>query len=634
MSSVKRAGAGLLGALVVAVVLGLGLLGPRAGLSQQAPAGESGKGSSPTVGGPTPAGGVALYTKYCAQCHGDKGDGHGIAAPVLRPMPRDFTSGKYQIRSTETGNLPTDDDIRRIIQRGIPSTAMPAFAEALNDDQIDQLAQYVKTFSPKFKSQPAGKLVPIPKDPGYKADQVEAARKVYQSIGCARCHGDEGRGDGPSAPTLKDDWGQEIRPADLSRPWTFNGGATREDIFRSISTGLNGTPMAGFASALTDEQRWSLVDFVTSLAGGPDRIGKADYGTIVVAQKVDGPLDLAKGTKLFADAKPALFPLLGQIIQPGREFAPGVIAVQARAVYNADNVALLLTWHDIHADTSGNNGPDFELPEQEEHPGPEVSAPAGGGQTTTDPFAEEESGGGAAAAPAKPASADPFAEEEAAPAAKPTPAKPAAGAAGGGDSSFWGEPGGGGAAAAASAAEAGGSEFSDAVAVQFPRTLPDGVRRPYFIFGDPQDSVELWFVDLAHPQKAELWEGKGTQDLNPGEGMAPEVRATYDHGEWQVLMLRKRDVGHGVSFPDDTFVPISFSVWDGFYRERGNKRALTTWYNLYVPPAEKPSPWVPMAKAAGAVLLLELVIIGLARRRARRVSRAGVAAPAMGTERL
>src|SRR5581483_63816 len=123
--------------------------------------------------------------------------------------------------------------------------------------------------------------------------------------------------------------------------------------------------------------------------------------------KMDGPLDLGKGTKLFDKAQPALFPLLGQIIQPGRDFAPGVIAIQAQAVYNADDVALLLTWHDIHADTTGNNGPDFELPEQEEHPG--LSPAVSGGGQAPDPFAdvEQQGAGTAAAAPAK--SADPFA---------------------------------------------------------------------------------------------------------------------------------------------------------------------------------------------------------------------------------
>jgi mono/diheme cytochrome c family protein len=591
--------------------------------------GESGEGSGPTAPGPQQAqltGGAAVYAKYCAQCHGANGNGRGIASPLLMPAPRDFTSGKYQIRSTATGNLPTPDDIKNVILRGIPGTGMPGFQEVTDVvDDLDSLVAHLQSFSPKFQNAKPPEMIPIPKDPGYNADQVDAARKVYTSIGCAGCHGDEGRGDGPTAPTLKDDWGQQIRPADLSRPWTFNGGGRREDIFRSISTGLNGTPMAGFASALSEEQRWQLVDFITDLAGG--KTEEAPYASLVVAKKVEGKLDVAQGAKLFEGAEPALFPLLGQIIQPGRAFQPATIAVETRAVYNADEVALLVTWHDIRADEQGNNGPDFELPEQEDHPGlaPAVSG-SGQAPTPTDPFAEEEQGS-ATSAP----SADPFADEEVSPASTPaTPnegqpsadpfAEEEAGTAGGAEG------------AAAAAESAGAGQFSDAVAVQFPRQLTDGVRRPYFIFGDPQNPVELWFVDLANPGKAELWEGKGSADLQPGEGETPEVHASFSKGEWSVILKRSRNAGRGIAFPDDTFVPVAFSVWDGFHGERGNKRALSAWYNLYLPPAETPSPWVAMAKAAGVVLVVELLVIFLVRRRARR--RAAMPAPSAATARV
>jgi hypothetical protein len=62
---------------------------------------------------------------------------------------------------------------------------------------------------------------------------------------------------------------------------------------------------------------------------------------------------------------------------------------------------------------------------------------------------------------------------------------------GAGDGDFWGE-----ASAAAAAAPASGAEFSDAVAIQLPAQLPTGIRKPYFLFGDAQNPVDLWFVDL------------------------------------------------------------------------------------------------------------------------------------------
>jgi mono/diheme cytochrome c family protein len=545
------------------------------------------------------ASGSQLYTKYCAQCHGEAGDGRGVAAGVLRPAPRDFTSGKYQIRSTPTGALPTDDDLRRVIRLGIPGTAMPGFQD-LSDEQVDELVERIKAFSPRFARGPAPEPLELPEDPGFQEGRVEEARRVYEQIGCAGCHGKEGRGDGSSAPTLRDDWGQWVRAADLSRPWTFNGGASRADIFRSLSTGLNGTPMAGFQSALSDEQRWMLVDFIQSLAGGSTEPG---FDNLLIASAVDGELDVTRGKALFENAEPALFPLFGQIVQPGRNFQPTVVAVEARAVYDADEVALLVTWHDIRAERGGNNGPDFELPAEEERPGLSAApAPEQGG----DPFADEEA-------------ADPFAGEEAAE-ADPFADEEVAGAdTGGGEADPFAEDAEGEAEGTATAPE---DEFSDAVAVQFPRVLPDGVRRPYFLFGDEQEPVELWFVDLAAPDRVELWEGRGSAGLEPAEGITPEATAGFADGEWSVIYKRKRNAGTGITFPDESFVPVAFSVWDGWDRDRGNKRALTAWYHLYIPPADQPSPIAPMARAAGIVLLIELLIVGLARRRARRTSAA------------
>ena len=587
---------------------------PGTGPSRDAP------GTGPAIDA-AGAGGGQVYAKYCAQCHGDRGDGRGYAAPYLRPAPRDFTSGKYQIRSTPTGALPTDDDIRRVIRNGIPYTAMPAFPD-LTDGQVDELVQVLKGFSPKFASGAAPEPLELPNDPGYSEDRIEEARKVYQQIGCAGCHGQEDRGDGPSAPTLRDDWGQVVRAADLSRPWTFNGGATREDVFRSISTGLNGTPMAGFQSALSDEQRWLLVDFISSLSGNRTTAG---YANLLVADPVDD-VDLASA-ELFAEAEPALFPLFGQIVQPGRNFQPAVIAVEARAVFDDDEVAVKVTWHDIRADRGGVNGPDFELPEQEEHPGLATAPAAAPGGRPADPFADDEDAGGDPFADEEqaPAAADPFAdEEEAAAAADPFADEEQAA----GTDPFAEDEEGAPAAGGARMPPPGATEFSDAVALQFPRELTEGVRRPYFIFGDPQNPVELWFVDLSNSDTAELWEGRGADQLEPGEGVTPEIQAAYENGAWSVTYKRQRNAGSGIAFPDDAFVPVSFSVWDGTAGERGNKRALSAWYHLYLPPGEQPSPVGPMATAAGGVLLLELLVIFLARRRRRR--QAAVTVPAAG----
>ena len=211
--------------------------------------------------------GKNLYLKYCSQCHGDKGDGEGYATPHLMPRPRDFTTGKFKVRTTPNGALPTHQDLVNIIRRGMPYTSMPAWP-TLSDQDVSNLAYFIKTFSPDFSNpENVPKPVPLPSAPNASTESIALGKKLYEESGCVKCHGTLGRGDGPSASTLKDDLGHPIRAADLAQNWTFRGGSSREDIFRTMSTGLNGTPMPSFLEALKPEERWAITDFILSLSG-------------------------------------------------------------------------------------------------------------------------------------------------------------------------------------------------------------------------------------------------------------------------------------------------------------------------------------------------------------------------------
>ncbi len=212
--------------------------------------------------------GKNLYLKYCAQCHGEKGDGVGFATSHLYPRPRDFTTGKFKVRTTPNGALPTHQDLVNIIRRGMPYTSMPAWPN-LSDQEVSDLAYFIKTFSADFSNaESVPKPVELPSAPAATPESIEVGKKLYEEIGCVKCHGALGRGDGPSAPTLVDDLAYPIRAADLAQRWTFRGGSSREDIFRTMSTGLNGTPMPSFSDALPPEQRWAISDYIVSLSGG------------------------------------------------------------------------------------------------------------------------------------------------------------------------------------------------------------------------------------------------------------------------------------------------------------------------------------------------------------------------------
>ncbi|MEO6214198.1 MAG: c-type cytochrome [Vicinamibacterales bacterium] len=495
--------------------------------------------------------GKKLYLKFCAQCHGEKGDGEGYATPHLRPRPRDFTTGKFKVRTTPNGALPTHQDLVNIIRRGMPYTSMPAWP-ALSDQEVSDLSYFITTFSAEFSNaENVPQPVPLPSAPAAAKESIEIGKKAYEETGCGKCHGTLGRGDGPSAPALMDDWGQPIRPTDLAQSRTFRGGSSREDIFRTMSTGFNGTPMPSFLDALSAEQRWAITDFILSLSEGSG----PGYSNLVVAKHVQDPIDLAKGAASFESAPAAQFPIVGQIMQPGRSFHPPATSVTVRAIYDAESIAILVRWHDMSAQKTGTNGLSLVVPPEEEEAAPAPAGPA--------PGAAEQPGG------------DVFGEVEAAPATL-------------------------------------ASEFSDAVAIQIPSQVPAGARKPYFIFGDGQNAVDLWFFDLARPDPLQFT-GRGSGDIAANDTGDLTGVASYDQGEWSVIFRRPRRATSGAAFTPGEFLPIAFSVWDGFSRERGNRRGLTIWYSLYVEPEMMPSAVGPMVRTALIILAIELAVIGWVR---------------------
>jgi cytochrome c len=493
--------------------------------------------------------GKQTYLKNCAQCHGEKGDGEGYATPHLLPKPRNFTTGKFKVRTTPSGALPSHQDLVNIIRRGMPYTSMPSWPN-LSDQEVSDLAYFIKTFSADF-SNPESVPQPLqfPSAPTVTSESIELGKKLYEETGCLKCHGTFGRGDGPSAPTLMDEWGYPIRAANLTQRWTFRGGPTREDMFRTMTTGLNGSPMPSFSDSLAPEQRWAITDFITSLSGSDD----PRYTNLVVAKPSLDPIDLAKGVASFESAPVARIPIIGQIMEPGRAFHPPTTSVTVQAIYDAESIALLVRWHDVRADKEGTAGPSLAVPPEEEEARP---------------------GAGAAGAPA--AADDPFADPTAAAAVAPP------------------------------------SEFNDAVAIQIPSQVPTGARKPYFIFGDAQNSVDLWFFDLARPDPLQFT-GRGSADISVNDTGDLTGVASYDQGEWSVVFKRPLRATSGAPFTPGEFLPVAFSVWDGFSRERGSKRGLTAWYSIYVEPQVVPSAIGPMVRTALLIFVIELAVIGWVR---------------------
>jgi cytochrome c oxidase cbb3-type subunit I/II len=208
--------------------------------------------------------GKALYQRYCIGCHGPSGDGQGENAPYVDPKPRDFTMGLFKCRSTPSGSIPLDSDLFETIKRGVDTSAMPSWAPLTDHERADLVA-YVKTFSKRFQTEQADPPVEIPAETPTTPISVQRGGELYQNLKCWECHGQTGRGDGPSAPTLVDSKGNRIPPYDFTSATRFKCGDSDRDLYRIFMTGLDGTPMPAYVAWLKPEQAWDLVHYLRSL---------------------------------------------------------------------------------------------------------------------------------------------------------------------------------------------------------------------------------------------------------------------------------------------------------------------------------------------------------------------------------
>lgn len=212
--------------------------------------------------------GKAVYDAHCVECHGESGHGDGPAAPFLHPHPRDFTLGKYKLRSTETGSAPADADLIRSVRQGVYGTAMPSWDRVLPDADINDVVAYLKTLAPQFASE-TPKAIDAAVNTPSSPESIERGKNVYAKLQCGKCHGDDGRGSGAVTRTFEDEWKQPMTAADLTEPWTFRGGGTSRDVFLRFRAGMTGTPMPSFADAASDADLWDLANYVLSIGRKP-----------------------------------------------------------------------------------------------------------------------------------------------------------------------------------------------------------------------------------------------------------------------------------------------------------------------------------------------------------------------------
>ena len=574
MKNSLRLKAGALLTTAFGVILVSGITGGVTSAADTLPAGFKTGALAPEPSADMIEAGKRVYFTKCVWCHGVDGAGDGPGADRLWPRPRNFNQGTFKIRHTASGELPLFDakkpvpgqnDLFETVTHGLPGSAMPSWEGILTDEQRLQVLSFVTTQlvkDRKFTDQKSesqtilqmGDLKPI-------APTEESLKKGAELVvekKCVECHGADGRGDG-NAFNLKDDWGFSIQPANWHKCWNFRG--SRQDpynvknIFRTFSTGVNGTPMPSFADNTTVEERWHIANFVNSLCereadGTPLSIDlltdKPKVNFVLSSGVVEGEISADPENEMWTKRARRIIAMGGQITHKPRNFVNRIDDMWMKSVYNDTHIAFMFQWDDRTKSVAEGKLPwpptsvNIDVKEQDPKTGEEGSIAMHQNNYTV---------------------------------------------------------------------------YNDAVAMETAvkwKELPAPIKPRYLFGSNEQFPVDImkWEADGSlRAFKGTGWD-KDFEQRDNYEESSKLLFSEWKNGRWTVIIQRPMGNKKDQDYDEDTFfemgqyIPTVFFAWDGHNGDAGRKMAVSAFYYTFLePPTPREAYIYPIAIAVGVVLL-------------------------------
>jgi DMSO reductase family type II enzyme heme b subunit len=518
--------------------------------------------------------GKRVYFTKCVWCHGVEGSGDGPGADRLWPRPRNFNQGTFKIRHTASGELPLFDakkpvpgqnDLFETVTHGLPGSAMPPWEGILTEEQRLQVLSFVTTqlvkdrkfTDTKSESQTVLQMADLKPIPANEESLKKGAELIVEKK-CVECHGADGRGDG-NAFNLKDDWGFSIQPANWHKCWNFRG--SRQDpynvknIFRTFSTGVNGTPMPSFADNTTVEERWHIANFVNSLCereadGTPLSIDpltdKPKVNFVLSSGVIEGEISADPENEMWTKRARRIIAMGGQITHKPRNFVNRIDDMWMKSVYNDTHIAFMFQWDDRTKSVAEGKLPwpptsvNIDVKEQDPKTGEEGSIAMHQNNYTV---------------------------------------------------------------------------YNDAVAMQTAvkwKELPAPIK-PRYLFGSNDDypvDIVKWEADGSFRAfKGTGWD-KDFEERDNYEEASKLLFSEWKNGRWTVIIQRPLGNKKDQDYDEDTFfemgqyIPTVFFAWDGHNGDAGRKMAVSAFYYTFLePPTPREAYIYPVAIAVGVVLL-------------------------------
>ena len=518
--------------------------------------------------------GKRVYFTKCVWCHGVDGAGDGPGADRLWPRPRNFNQGTFKIRHTASGELPLFDakkpvagqnDLFETVTHGLPGSAMPPWEGILSEEQRLQVLSFVTTqlvkdrkFTDKqSESQTILNLAELKPKAASEESKKRGSELIVEKK-CVECHGMEGRGDG-NAFNLKDDWGFSIQPANWHKCWNFRG--SRQDpynvsnIFRTFSTGVNGTPMPSFADNTSVDERWDIANFVNSLCerdgeGKPLPIDplsdKPKINFVIPSDPVEGDIPADIEHEAWQKAPKRYVAMGGQITHKPRNFVNRIDDIWVRSLYNDKHIVYLVEWDDRTKSVAEAKLPwaptqvNIDVKEQEPKTGEEGSIAANQNKYAV---------------------------------------------------------------------------YNDAIAIETAvkwKELPSPIK-PRYLFGtNEQFPVDIVKWEADGSVRAFLGTGwdKDFVERDTYEENLKVLKGEWKNGRWYVMIQRPVGNKKDQDYDEDTFfevgqyIPTVFFAWDGHNGDAGRKMAVSAFYYTFMnPPIPQETYIYPVVIAFGVVLL-------------------------------
>ena len=207
--------------------------------------------------------GKAIFFEYCSGCHGRRADGRGPQSLNLIPRPQNLRNAQFVKHLT-------DDRIFTSISGGVRGTAMPAFEMTLTPEKRWHVIHYIRSLtaddtiklanSIEYQEVPKDIKNPIPPT----TESIATGKRLFLNY-CSSCHGPKADGLGLIAPSLIPmprnlvaitSWGEK----------PFIDYMPDSRLYESITDGVPGTSMQPWIKVLSNDERWSVLNFLRDRA--------------------------------------------------------------------------------------------------------------------------------------------------------------------------------------------------------------------------------------------------------------------------------------------------------------------------------------------------------------------------------